>query len=96
MTVERTAEGKKLTLKVAGRLDTITYPKLEKEIEMLDHFDELVLDLADLEYISSAGLRVLLHAHKCMKGAMTVVNPGEMVMEIFRVTGFDEVLNIAE
>lgn len=88
-------ENKKAILKVEGRLDTITAPDLEKETNAVDA-EELVLDLENLEYISSAGLRVLLSAHKKFSklGSMKVINVKESVMEIFEMTGFADILNI--
>ena len=80
-----------------GRLDTITSPELEQElVEMLPTLQELTLDLEKLEYISSAGLRVLLSAQKTMmkQGTMTVRHVNETVMEIFEVTGFSDILTI--
>ena len=80
-----------------GRLDTTTAPELEKELKgSLGEADALTLDLEKLEYISSAGLRVLLSAHKEMskKGGMTVKNPNEIVREVFDVTGFIDILMI--
>ncbi len=94
MTVNKIAEGKKLTVAVTGRLDTASAPELEKELAMLDYVDELILDISKLDYISSAGLRVLLSTHKRMHGAMTVKGPNEMISEIFEVTGFADILNI--
>ena len=90
-------EGAKLTLVPAGRIDTLTAPEFERTInENLEGVKELVLDLAELEYMSSAGLRVLLSAQKKMKllGSMTVINVSEMIMEIFEVTGFADILTI--
>lgn len=86
---------KKATLKVEGRLDTITAPDLEKKITELD-INELVLDLNKLDYISSAGLRVILTAHKKFSKlqSMKVVNVKEAVMEVFNMTGFSDILNI--
>lgn len=86
---------KKATLKVEGRLDTITAPDLEKKINELD-INELVLDLKKLDYISSAGLRVILTAHKKFSKlqSMKVVNVKEAVMEVFNMTGFSDILNI--
>lgn len=97
MTIEKIAEGKKLTIALAGRLDTTTAPQLETELKQnISGVEELVLDLAALEYLSSAGLRVLLAAQKVMnrQGNMVVRNANETVMEIFEVTGFVDVLNI--
>ena len=97
MTITKTQNGATLTLALEGRLDTITAPDLEKEIkENLDGVTELILDFTDLEYISSAGLRVLLAAHKAMSGAgtMKVTNVSNIVAEIFEVTGFSDILTI--
>lgn len=97
MTIEKYAEGKKLTITLTGRLDTTTAPKLETELKQnISGVEELVLDLAALEYLSSAGLRVLLSAQKVMnrQGSMVVRNANEIIMEIFEVTGFVDVLTI--
>ena len=83
---------------VEGRLDTTTAPELESELKKdLDGITELTLDFGKLDYISSAGLRVLLSAHKAMskKGGMKVTNVNEMVQEVFDVTGFADILDIA-
>ena len=82
-------------LKVEGRLDTITAPDLDKRINELDA-KEIVLDLENLEYISSAGLRVLLAAHKkfVKLNGMKVTNVKPEVMEIFEMTGFADILTI--
>jgi len=85
------------SLSLVGRLDTITAPELERELkDVLPDARELVLDFAGLEYISSAGLRVLLSAQKIMakQGEMRLVNVNETIMEIFEVTGFSEILTI--
>ena len=97
MTIEIIAEGNKLTIALSGRLDTTTAPKLETELKQnISGVEELVLDLAALEYLSSAGLRVLLSAQKVMnrQGHMVVRNVNEIIMEIFEVTGFVDVLTI--
>ena len=97
MTINRELKGNKLTMSLEGRLDTTTAPELERVVEQeLEGVTELVVDLEKLEYISSAGLRVLLAAHKKMKGqgAMTVLHPNEIVMEVFNVTGFTDILTI--
>ena len=97
MEFKTTKEDTKLTVEIEGRLDTLTAPDLEKELEpALDGVTELVLDLKDLEYISSAGLRVLLGLAQIMEkqGDMKVINPGDAVMDVFSVTGFDDILNI--
>ncbi|MBQ4432313.1 MAG: STAS domain-containing protein [Synergistaceae bacterium] len=97
MTIGKESSGDKLTLALSGRLDTTTAPQLEAELNSsLDSVKELVFDMKDLEYISSAGLRVLLKAQKTMnkQGSMTIRNTGSEIMEIFEVTGFDEILSI--
>ena len=98
MTITKEQNGDKLTLKIEGRLDTTTAPQLEAELKTaLDGVKELVFDINELEYISSAGLRVLLSAQKAMnkQGSMTVTGASEAVMEIFEVTGFVDILTIA-
>ena len=90
------AEGKTV-FALEGRLDTVTAPDLEKELKAsLDSVTELVLDFEKLEYISSAGLRVLLSAQKTMakQGEMKVTHVTEVIMEIFEVTGFSDILTI--
>ncbi len=97
MTINKTKENETLTVTIEGRLDTTTAPQLEAELKSsLDDIKELVFDIKDLEYISSAGLRVLLSAQKVMnkQGSMTVKGASESVMEIFEVTGFVDILNI--
>ncbi|MCR5278679.1 MAG: STAS domain-containing protein [Lachnospiraceae bacterium] len=89
--------GKSLTVKLKGRLDTSTSPKLENELKTALHdIERLIFDLSDLEYISSAGLRVLLAAQKTMHklGDMVVLGANKDILEIFDVTGFSAVLNI--
>lgn len=86
-----------MTIVIEGRLDTVTAPELDKIIsEDLESVSDLVLDLAKLEYISSAGLRVILKAQKLMntKGSMSVANANDDVMEIFDITGFSDILTI--
>ncbi len=97
MTIDKQFSDDKLVVKVAGRLDTTTAPELEGSLnESFDTIEELVMDLGDLEYISSAGLRVLLAAQKVMskKNGMKVVGVNDIIMEIFEVTGFSEILTI--
>lgn len=97
MTITKNAEGTKLTLVVEGRLDTTTAPDLETAIkESIADVTELVMDFANLEYISSAGLRVLLSAQKTMnkQGSMVVKNVNDDINEIFDVTGFSDLLTI--
>ena len=97
MKIEKKTDGTKLTVALQGRLDTMTAPELDKEFhESLDGVTELVVDLAELEYVSSAGLRVLLSAQKTMnkQGEMKVTNVSETIREIFEVTGFTDILTI--
>lgn len=89
-------QGKAL-IKLDGRLDTITAPQFESEINALPaDIKELVIDMEKLEYVSSAGLRIILFAQKKMSkvGAMKIVSVCEAVMEVFEITGFVDVLNI--
>ena len=97
MTIEKIVNGTELTLAVAGRLDTTTAPQLEEEIKQnIEGVAKLVLDFAALEYLSSAGLRVLLAAQKVMnkQGEMIIKNVNETINEIFEVTGFIDILTI--
>ena len=97
MQIEKIKEGTKLTMKVSGRLDTMTAPKLENEVtESIEGIHELIMDFTDLEYISSAGLRVLLLTTKLMKGkgSFVIKNINEIVNEVFEVTGFMDILNV--
>ena len=97
MTINKELSGTTLTVKVEGRLDTTTAPQLESELkESLTGINELNLDFAALEYISSAGLRVVLSAQKIMnkQGKMIVRNVNEIVMDVFEVTGFVDILTI--
>jgi anti-sigma B factor antagonist len=97
MTIEIKKNTYETILEISGRLDTTTAPALDKTInENLDCSKNLILDLKCLEYISSAGLRVLLSAQKKMQqqGCMKVINVCELVMEVFEMTGFADILNI--
>ena len=97
MKINKKQEGSKLVIALEGRLDTTTAPDLEKELKTcLDGVTDLTLDLTNLDYISSAGLRVLLSAHKTMmkQGQMKVTNASEIVREVFEVTGFCDILTI--
>lgn len=97
MTINKQKNGSVLTIAVQGRLDTTTAPDLEKEIKTgLDGVTELIMDFEKLDYISSAGLRVLLSAQKMMskQGSMKVVHVNDLVMEVFEVTGFTDILTI--
>ena len=97
MTISKNQNGIVLEIALEGRLDTMTAPELEAELNnTLQNADSLVLDFSKLEYISSAGLRVLLSAHKAMsnKGGMKIMNVNEIVREVFEVTGFADILTI--
>ena len=97
MTITKTQNGEALTIALEGRLDTMTSPELEAEMnKSLAGAETLVMDFSKLEYISSAGLRVLLSAHKAMsgKGGMKVTNVNDIVQEVFEVTGFADILDI--
>lgn len=97
MTIEKNLNGTELNLKVIGRLDTVTAPQLEAEFKQsIDGVDKLEFDFAELEYISSAGLRVILAAQKVMnkQGEMVIRNVNETINEIFEVTGFIDILTI--
>ena len=97
MTITKEKNESKLTVAIEGRLDTTTAPELEQELkDSLDGISELTIDLGKLDYISSAGLRVLLWAQKTMnqQGSMKVTNVQEVVSEVFEVTGFADILTI--
>ncbi len=97
MNINKQINGSAMDIALEGRLDTTTAPDLEKTLkDSLDGITELTLDLKGLDYISSAGLRVLLSAQKVMNGekSMKLVNVGESIMEVFEVTGFSEILTI--
>ena len=98
MEITKQANGSKLNVALSGRLDTTTAPEFEKELKgALNGITDLTLDFSGLEYISSAGLRVLLSAQKMLnaaKGTMKIVGANEIVKEIFDVTGFSDILTI--
>ena len=97
MTIEKNLNGTELTVTIAGRLDTTTAPQLEAELKQsMNGIEKLVLDFAALEYLSSAGLRVLLAAQKVMnkQGEMIIKNVNDTIHEIFEVTGFIDILTI--
>lgn len=97
MTITKHQNGTSLEIALEGRLDTTTAPELEAELnQSMPGAESLILDFAKLEYISSAGLRVLLSAHKVMaqKGGMKVIRANEIVMEVFEVTGFADILTV--
>ena len=97
MTIEIKKNAERTVIEIAGRLDTITAPSLDKVInEDIGDTKNLVLDVKGMEYISSAGLRVLLGAQKKMQkiGSMKVINVSEEVMDVFEMTGFADILVI--
>ena len=98
LNIAKTIDNGKAAFALEGRLDTVTAPELEKEMKAsLEGVSELTMDFGKLEYISSAGLRVLLSAQKIMnkQGEMKILNVNETIMEIFEVTGFADILTIA-
>ena len=97
MTIEKTMSGSAAALKIVGRLDTTTAPELEATIDSCTaEIKELVLDCSALEYVSSAGLRVILKAQKLMnaQGSMKLTGVNETIMEVFDITGFADILTI--
>lgn len=97
MKVNKKYNGDELTMAVEGRIDTITSQILDKQInDELGRFTSLTIDFSDVEYISSAGLRVLISAQKKLDGdaSMRIVNVGDVVNEIFKMSGFDKILKI--
>ena len=97
MTIEKNINGAAATLKMIGRLDTTTAPELEAAIDgCVASIKDLVLDCSALEYVSSAGLRVILKAQKLMnaQGAMKLTHVNETIMEVFDITGFADILTI--
>ena len=97
MTINKKSEGEKLTLTLSGRLDTNTSPALEAELKhSVDGVKELIFDFSDVEYMSSAGLRILLAAQKVMnrQGSMKLTGVSADVMEVFEITGFSDILTI--
>ena len=97
LNIQKNVENSAASFVLEGRLDTVTAPELEQSIkESIDGITDLVMDFEKLEYISSAGLRVLLSAQKIMnrQGTMKIVHVNETVMEIFEVTGFTDILTI--
>lgn len=96
MTIEKTQNNGGLLITLEGRLDTSTAPQLEAELKSIGDIVKLTFDFEKLEYISSAGLRVLLAAQKVMnkQGSMVIRHVNETIMEIFEVTGFLDILSI--
>ena len=97
MTIEKKINNDAVTLIVSGRLDTQTAPELEKELDaVLTGLKELTFDMTNLEYVSSAGLRVILNAQKAMntQGSMKLTGVNDSIMEVFDITGFLDILTI--
>jgi anti-sigma B factor antagonist len=97
MQINYTKETSKLIIAPEGRIDTLSAPEFEEKVgEIIDGVSELVLDMAKVEYVSSAGLRVILKVQKLMlrQGKMKLTNVNESVMEVFEITGFSNILNI--
>ena len=97
MTIEKKINGESATLIVSGRLDTQTAPELETELDaVLSGLKELTFDMTNLEYVSSAGLRVILKAQKAMntQGSMKLTGVNDSIMEVFDITGFLDILTI--
>ena len=98
MEITKTADGSKLTVAISGRIDTQTAPQLEASLkESVENVTDLVLDFAEVVYISSAGLRTVVTAQNWMdqkKGTMVIKNVGKNIMSVFKVTGFDSFLTI--
>ena len=97
MTINTKTQGTELEIILSGRLDTTTAPQLEGELKnSIEGITSLIMDLAELEYISSAGLRVLLSAQKVMnkQGTMVIRNVNETIMDVFEITGFADILTI--
>lgn len=97
MKIEKNIENGNIKIDLIGRLDTITAPELEKELDsLLPCANNLIFDMKELEYISSAGLRIILKAQKTMKdkGEMKLIGVNENIMEVFEITGFIDILVI--
>lgn len=97
MEIIKKADGEALNIALEGRLDTMTAPQLESEVkESLEGVKELVFDFEKLDYVSSAGLRVILSAQKAMnkQGSMKILNVNSDIMDVFEITGFADILTI--
>lgn len=97
MEIIKNQEGNTLTIAIEGRLDTMTAPSFESELsDSIKDITSLVLDFSKLEYVSSAGLRVILSAQKTMntQGEMKITNVNEEIMDVFEITGFADILTI--
>ncbi len=97
MNIKTKTENSKLSVSISGRIDTVTAPEFDSQVKSkLDGISELVLDFANVNYISSAGLRVLLMLQKKMnkQGSMKLINVNETIVDVFEVTGFSDILTI--
>lgn len=96
MKIEKNLKENELTLKLEGRLDTMTSPELEKELGELNGINSIIFDFENLEYISSSGLRILLSCQKKMdlQGKMIIKNVNDSIKDIFDMTGFSDLLTI--
>lgn len=96
MEITKTENGKELIIKVNERIDTTNSSELENALLGIENYESLVLDFEGLEYISSVGLRIILSAHKRMKGNLTIKHPNEFIQEVFDLTGFTTILKIED
>ena len=97
MKIEKLVENNVTTLVIKGRVDTTTAPEFESNVDAcVEGLEELILDCKEIEYISSAGLRVILKAQKVMnkQGSMKLINVNDTIMEVFDITGFADILTI--
>ena len=95
LNITKTVNDKELTIALEGRLDTVTSPVLESELQnSLDGIEKLIMDMKNLQYISSAGLRVLLTARKGIQGELVLKNVASSVREVLEITGFVDILTI--
>lgn len=97
MKIQYNKDAEKLTVAIEGRLDTVTAPEFEAKLgELLNGVSELVIDMAKVDYVSSAGLRVILKVQKRMskQGKMKLIGVNDTVMEVFEITGFADILHI--
>lgn len=92
--IDKKTSEDKLIVSLTGRLDTVTAPDLEKELNDISSINSIIIDMTNLEYISSAGLRIILKMQKALKGNLTLINVKPLVKEVFDITGFSEFLNI--
>lgn len=97
MNIDKIQDGDTLTMKLWGKLDTTSAPKLEEELNLItDDASNLIFDFKELNYLSSAGLRVILAAHKKMvkNGGLKIKNVNDTIMDVFTITGFSDILTI--